>query len=165
MSSTPNCIFQGPSKSCQLTRLQPGRGEVHFLHGKQTHAFSVKGLYASLLWQPRDSVSSEMLPKEQRQRTFEPQSRCRPDQGLLLAWEHPLHSASFGYTRVEEGCGILLRDHFSGPRSVSASRVALHLIPVSCVSCIRQTPCLNPWVRYVPSRESWLLGTVGWHLG
>ena len=79
------CIFQGQSKWCQLTRLQPGRGNIHFLKGKEAHAFSVKGRYASLLWQPRDSVSPEMLPKEQSQRTFEPQSRCSPEQGLLLA--------------------------------------------------------------------------------
>ena len=69
----------------QLKRFQPGRGNIHLLNGKEAHAFSVNVRYASLLWQPRDSVSSEMLPKEQSQRTFEAQSRCSPEEALLLA--------------------------------------------------------------------------------
>ena len=43
-----------------------GRGDIHILHGNKAHAFRVKGLYASVLWQPRDRVRSERLPKEQR---------------------------------------------------------------------------------------------------
>ena len=79
---TPTCIFQTQNKWCQLARLPLG-GDVHILHGKQAQVFRVEDIYASLLSQPSDSVSTEKLPKEQSHRTFEPQSRCSSEQGFL----------------------------------------------------------------------------------
>ena len=118
----------GRTKWCQPARLQlgwgggVGVGDVHFLPGKPAHAFSVKGLYASLLSQPRGSLSSEKLPEEEGQRTLEPPSRCSTEQGLL-SWPENTHCPALLCCThvVEEGCWIRLRENFSGPRRVNAS--------------------------------------------
>ncbi len=101
-----------------------GLGDVHFLHGKQAHAFSVKGLYASLLSQPRRSLSSEKLPEPEGQKTFEPPSRCSTEQGLL-SWPENTHCPALlcVHTWWRKGAGFgSVRTSPGHARSVNASR-------------------------------------------